>query len=197
MFNKKILFPIFLLIAFVQLYVPAKMVLDREDVLNKGTEYKFKSRPIDPTDLFREKYITLSYEENRVEVPNDRDWMRGEIVYVYLTTDSAGFAKIKSVSKEKLNNNQDYLKTKINYVSDRGPTKLTILTIDYPFNRYYMEESKAYEAEKAYRRSGRDTNQIAYSLVSIKDGEAALKEVFIDGVPIKEVVLKNREQPNE
>ena len=194
MFNNKILFPLFLLIAFVQLYVPAKMVLDIEDVLKSGTEYKFKSRPVDPTDLLRGKYITLSYEENRVEVEDGNNWRRGEIVYVYLSTDSAGFAKIKSVSKEKLNNNQDYLKTTVRYVSNESPFELTI---DYPFDRFYMEESKAYEAESSYRRSRRDTSQIAYSLVSIKDGEAVLKEVLIDGIPIREVVLNKREQQNE
>ena len=68
-----------------------------------------------------------------------------------------------------------------------------MLAIDYPFDRYYMEESKAYDAELTYRKSQLDTSQIAYALVSIKDGEAVLKDVLINGVSIREIVIKERE----
>jgi len=190
MINKKILLPVFILVALVQLFVPAKMILDREDILDKGKEYKFKTEPIDPNDPFRGKYITLRYEDDMIEIQNEADWIRGEIIYVFLTTDNEGFAKIQSVSKENPTNNQDFLKTKVSYVTGNGANKLTI---DYPFDRYYMEESKAYDAELTYRESQLDTSQIAYALVSINDGEAVLKDVLINGVSIREIVIKERE----
>ena len=190
MINKKILLPVFILIALVQLFVPAKIILDREDILDKGKEYKFKTKPIDPNDPFRGKYITLRYEDDMIEIQNESDWLRGEIIYVFLTTDDEGFAEIQSVSKENPANNQDFIKTKVSYVTDDGSNKLII---DYPFDRYYMEESKAYDAELIYRESQRDTSQIAYALVSIKDGEAVLKDVLINGVSIREIVIKERE----
>ena len=190
MINKKISLSVFILVALVQLSVPAKMIFDREDILNNGKEYKFKTKPIDPNDPFRGKYIRLSYYEDVIEVENEADWTKGEIIYVSLTTDREGFAKIKSVSKENLVNNQDFLKTKVRYIADNGPEKLTI---DYPFDRFYMEESKAYDAKLIYRKSQHDTSQIAYALVSIKDGEAVLKDVLINGVSIREIVIKERE----
>ena len=190
MINNKILLPIFILVALVQLSVPAKMIFDREDILNSGKEYKFKTKSIYPNDPFRGKYITLSYHEDVIEVENGADWTEGEIIYVSLTTDREGFAKIKSVSKENLVNNQDFLKTKVRYIVGNGSNKLTI---DYPFERFYMEESKAYDAELIYRESQPDTSQITYALVSIKDGEAVLKDVLINGVPIKEIVINERE----
>lgn len=190
MIKKKILLSVFILVALVQLFVPAKMILDREDILDMGKEYKFKTEPIDPNDPFRGKYITLRYEENMIEIQNEKDWIRGEIIYVFLTTDNEGFAKIKSVSKENPTDNQDFLKTKVSHVTGNGSNKLTI---DYPFDRYYMEESKAYDAELTYRKSQLDTSQIAYALVSIKDGEAVLKDVLINGVSIREIVIKERE----
>ena len=189
MINKKVLFLIFILVAIVQLSVPAKMIFDREDVINNGKAFKFKTKPIDPNDPFRGKYIRLRYKGNKIRVQNVADWHRGENIYVFLTTDNEGFAKILSVSKEKQNNNQDYLKTKVNYVASGSNT----LTIDYPFDRYYMEESKAYGAEITYRKSQLDTNQIAYALVNIKDGEAVLKDVLINDVSIKEIVKKELE----
>jgi len=190
MINKKILLSVFILVALVQLFVPAKMILDREDILDKGKEYKFKTEPIDPNDPFRGKYITLRYEDDMIDIQNEADWIRGEIIYVFLTTNNEGFAKIQSVSKENPTNNQDFLKTKVSYVSGNGSNKLTI---DYPFDRYYMEESKAYDAELTYRESQLDTSQIAYALVCIKDGEAVLKDVLINEVSIREIVIKERE----
>lgn len=173
--------------ALVQLYVPAKMIWDREEIIATGIAYKFKTAPIDPNDPFRGKYVSLSYDENSVVVENKEDWKSREDIYVYLTTDADGFAKIKSVSKEKPTAHQDFLKAKVYSVS--GNNKLTI---DYPFDRFYMEESKAYDAELAYRKTQIDSSKTTYALVKIKDGEAVLKDVLIDGISIREIVKANR-----
>lgn len=191
MLNKKILLPVFILVALVQLYVPASMILSREHILDTGTAYKFKTEPIDPSDPFRGKYITLAYEEDRIEIQNEADWFRGETIYVFLTTDDEGFAKIQSVSKENPTNSQDFLKTKVRYVTNNGSNKLTI---NYPFDRFYMEESKAYDAELIYRQFQQDTSKITYALVSINNGDAVLKDVLIDGIPIREVVKENQKK---
>ena len=108
---------------------------------------------------------------------------------VFLTTDENGFAKIKSVSKLEPADKQDFLKAKVRFISYDGSK----LTIDYPFDRFYMEESKAYDAELTYNRSRRDTNSVAYALVNIKNGESVLKDVMIDGISIREIV-KQEEQ---
>ena len=188
--SKKILLPAFILVALVQLYVPAKMIWDREKVLEKGKEYKFKTAPIDPTDPFRGKYISLSFEENTAQIENKMDWTKGEQIFVYLTTDNEGFAKIKSISKEKPIDNQDFLRAKVRFISGSDSNKLTI---DYPFDRFYMEELKAYDAELTYRQSQQDTSKLTYALVRIENGEAVLQDVLIDGIPIMEIIEKNKE----
>ena len=99
--SKKIIFLAFILVALVQIYVPAKIILDRAIVLNSGKEFKFKTAPIDPSDPFRGKYINLNFNDNTIEIQNKENWARGETVFVLLTTDNNGFAKIKSVSKAK------------------------------------------------------------------------------------------------
>lgn len=188
--NKKLLLTVFAVVALVQLYVPAKMIWNREVILKSGTEYKFKTAPIDPSDPFRGKYITLSFEENTVQIYNETHWTSGEQIFVYLTTDKDGFAKIKSVSKEKPENDQEFLKAKVGFVTGDRPNNLTI---NYPFDRFYMEESKAPEAELMYQESQQDLNKITYALVSIKNGYAVLKDVLIDGVSISEIVNITRE----
>jgi hypothetical protein len=57
-----------------------------------------------------------------------------------------------------------------------------------------MEEGKTYEAETAYREYNRDTiiTKPAYALVAIKEGSAVLKDVIIEGISIKDYVIKER-----
>lgn len=190
MSNKKIVLSVFILVALVQLYVPAKMIFDKEDTLKTGTDYKFNTAPIDPTDPFRGKYIVLSYKDNVAKVKNEKDWVWGEPIYVFLENDQNGFAKITSVSKEKPTESQNFLKAEVSAITSDGSNKLTIY---FPFDRYYMEESKAYDAELIYAASAQDTTQVTYALVSIKDGDAVLKEVLIGGISIREIV-KERQQ---
>ncbi len=175
----------FVLVALAQLYVPAKMIFDREKILREGKEYKFKTAPVDPTDFFRGKYITMSYEENSFKVPATETWDSDENIYVQLTTDKDGFAKILSVSKVYPHHDADYVKAKVNIV-EYNSNDLTKIVFEYPFDRFYMEEFKAGDAEEAYRESLRDSAKSTYALVSIKDGEAVLKDVMIDGISIKE-----------
>lgn len=182
--SQKIMLTAFVLVALVQLYVPAKMIWDKETILEAGLTYKFKTAPIDPNDPFRGKYITLSFDENTVTVSNEEDWTSGEMIYLSLTTDNSGFAKIKSTSKKKPVRSTNFIQAKVKYVLGNGTNKLTI---DYPFDRYYMEESKAYDAEQVYRQSLRDTCKITYALIKVKDGDAALKDVMINGTSIREM----------
>jgi len=191
--KKTILLIIFLLVALVQIYVPASMILDREAVLAQGTEFKFRTAPIDPNDPFRGKYITLSFIDTTVPIVNESNWTAGESVYALLTTDEQGFAQIQSVTRDYPPEDQDFLTTKISAVSSNG---IRQLTLDYPFDRFYLEETKAPEAERVYRESLRNANQETYALVSIKDGEAVLKDVLIDGASIKDIAGQSKNEKN-
>ena len=191
--NKNLLLLAFILVAIVQLYFPAKMILDNENILKTGTEYKFRTAPIDPNDPFKGKYISMRYEENSVVVETDKDWINGETIYVILTTDNNGFAKIRSVSKEKPAGNQEFVKAKVGYFT--GKNSMTLI-INYPFDRYYMEESKAQDAEETYRQSLQDLKQSTYALVYIKNGNAVLKDVLIDGISIRDIVKSNKRNKN-
>lgn len=185
MANKRILFSLFVIVAIIQLAVPAKMIWDREKILETGKEFKFETAPIDPTDPFRGKYIILSFTENKVLLNSDIPYTSGEKIFVILKKDQQGFAKIKAVTNKKPKADIDYVQASVEYVSE-FPAKT--LSVSYPFNRYYMEESKAYQAERVYIESQLDSTKTTYALVSIKNGKAVLKDIIIDGVPILQLV---------
>ena len=194
MHNLKILLPVFILMALVQIFVPAKMILDREDVLQTGVAYKFRTAPIDPNDPFRGKYVALNFSDNTFEMDSDQKWESGQPIFVMLENDPSGFAKIQGVSQEKPSNDVDFLKANVSFISGE---KNQILNIYYPFDRYYMEESKAEKAEEIYFESQIDTNQVAYALVHIKNGQAVLKDVMINDTSIREMVKSKQSRSNE
>jgi uncharacterized membrane-anchored protein len=184
---KKYLILCFIVTALAQLYVPAHMIFGRELVISRGTTYKFRLAPIDPSDPFRGKYINLYFKDNTCAIPPNFTVDFGQEVYATVAPDSAGYARIVSVSKEKPENTNDYFVAKVGY----GDAEM--LNLDFPFTRYYMEESKSYDAELAYRESSIDTTQVTYGLVSISKGDAVLTDVMINDESIKDIV-KNRQQ---
>ena len=186
--NKNLTFVIFIIVALVQLYIPAKVIFDHEDLLSSGTEFKFKVAPIDPNDPFRGKYIIIYFEENAIEVKNTDDWKVRETVYVNLTTDDKGFAKIDGYSKKKPKTGH-FIKTKVTHTVTTAKKNLIL---QYPFERFYMEEAKAPHAEKIYNESARDTSQIAYALVNVKNGDGIIKDVLINGIPIRELAANKK-----
>ncbi len=181
------LFILFLILALAQLFVPTKMILNQENILETGIIYKFKTQPIDPSDPFRGKYITLNYEARSFKT-KDSVWERNETIYVYLKKDSLGYAAVDQVSKVILEyDDKNYIQAKAKWYRNYTDE----LQIEFPFNRFYMEETKAYDAEIAVRNRQRDSlPNNTHALVYVKEGEAVLKDVIIDDISIKDYVEK-------
>lgn len=182
----------YIIIAFIvtviaQAFVPAKMVYDSEMTERHGTPFKFRTEPVDPSDPFRGKYITLNYNDD-VFFTKDSTWKRDEKVYIILKNDKEGFAEIADALHTAPKTGTNYIATTVEYYDGER------LHISLPFDRFYMEEGKAQEAETAYREFNNNENAKAtYGLVAVLDGSAVLKDVIIDDIPIKNYVLRKRE----
>lgn len=180
---------IFVVVVLVQLFIPTQMILNQESILKNGVAYKFKTQPVDPSDPFKGKYINLNYEKD-VFKTKDSSWQRNEPIFVYLTKDSLGFADIETVSRNVLpKNKNNYVKAKAGWYTSYSQE----LSIKYSFTKYYMEETKAYDAEISVRNRQRDSMpNNTYALVYIKEGEAVLSDVIIDETSIKDFVEKEQ-----
>lgn len=186
---KQLIFVAFVVVALVQLSVPAKMIFDQEEILSSGKEFKFKSAPFDPEDPFRGKYIDLSFQENSFPIQNADDWNSNDEIYVQLTTDSNGYAVVKNVSKNLPEGNMDYVKAKVDYVANLKDYPKKIF-IDYPFNRFYLEEFKAPKVDSIYRKALRDTTQDTYALIKIKEGKSVIEDVMVGQISITKLLSK-------
>jgi uncharacterized membrane-anchored protein len=173
----------FVITVVMQLSIPIKMIYDSEVTKKEGTEFKFKTVPIDPTDYLRGKYIILSYD---IEIHESQDttFVREDQVYVLLKHGKNGFAEIASLHHEAPENETDYVVAEVqSHYAGR-------IHLQFPFDRYYMNENKAQDAELAYAEYSKKDAKPAYAVVAVRNGNAVVKDVIIDGVPIKDYVVK-------
>jgi len=185
--NNKITYALFFALAVVaQWFVPLQMIYTQEDIVSTGKIFKFKTAPIDPYDAFRGKYIFLNYDQTTVSVSNVKNYNSNDEVFVLLK-DSAGYAVVKSIVKNKPKSG-NFVKAKIDWVDQMSPSK--VITIAYPFNRFYMNEFKAKPAENVYAESNRNSNHSTYALIAVKEGEEVVKDVMINGISIKKLAKK-------
>ncbi len=171
----------------LQWFVPFNMIMQQEHILKEGTTFKFKTQPIDPSDPFRGKFVVLNYQASRFEITDGTQWTRGESVFVRLQQNADGFAEIVSLEKVAPIDDNHYVKATINRVWGKNPVQVSVR---YPFERFYMEESKAPKAEAMFRDLWRDSSTTVYGLVVVHQGAAALEDVLVDGVSIKDAVNK-------
>jgi len=190
--------------------VPFTMMRGANEVLDKGAEYKFKTRPVDPSDPFRGKYVTLDFEAESY-IPKDTNEMHayesGQKVFALLEYDSMGFMKINHLSKVEPPQGSDYMIVTFSYAvpnyeydDNAKIVKATpIVNVEFPFNRFYVEESKASETEQLYwsTRTSNDST-VCYAKVKIYKGKATLVDVMINDRPILDVVREmNAKQEEE
>ena len=195
---------LFGIMCIAQWVIPARMIYQSEDVIESGTLFKFETEPVDPSDPFRGKYITLNFKEDFIE--DTSKWTSGEVVFVTFAKGEDGFARPLSIQRKQPTEGS-YLRTKVLY-SDVLSTPIEVpdsvlkiqdpqmrlakmpqrVYFSIPFDRYYLEESKAQEAEEQYRVSQRDTTSTTYGLVRMGQGQAVLVDVMIDDKSIVDIV---------
>ena len=184
---KNITFLLFLAVCLMQWYVPLSMIWEQESLLKNGKIFKFKTRPIDPNDPFRGKFIVLNYEADSYKLTPSENWSEGAKIYVILKEDTQGFAQIDRLEATLPKSNENYVKAEIQRIWGNDPRQLRLR---YPFERFYMEENKAPKAEQLFRNMTRGAN--AYSLVVINQGKSALKDVIINGASINKAIKESK-----
>lgn len=189
--NKRWLMVIFAVVAAVQVAVPVAMILQREPILRTGRVYKFRTRPVDPYDAFRGRYVQLAFEQDHAPWRSHDEVQRGMALFASVTTGTNGFAVIPEAASERPAKG-DYIKVVASHPgwgTNAGSVYFTL-----PFDRYYLEESKAPQAEKTYWEHNRrnQTNSDTYAVVRIKDGEAVLADLYVADKPIRDYFTKRK-----
>jgi uncharacterized membrane-anchored protein len=169
--------------ALLQWLVPANMIWGRERTLREGRLYRFRCAPVDPADPFRGRYLVLSFGRASAPCADSSEAGYQQQAWLLLEEDSAGFATYRSLHR-KAPGAGEALKVKIR---DRDWEDSTRTLFDLPFDRFYLEESQALEAEQQYIEQLRDSSTQVWAEVYVRDGEAVLSDVKINGRSVREL----------
>ncbi len=182
---------VFAAVAIAQVIVPVGMIARREATLRLGRAYKFRTAPVDPYDAFRGRYVWLGFEQNQARWNGETEVIPRTKAYALVEEGADGFALIREIGPQPPKSG-DYIRVEQVY---RGwGTNSAVVHFTLPFDRYYMEETAAPKAERVYweqvNRRGQ-TNHNTFAAVRIRDGDAVLKDLYVDGRPITEFVQQN------
>ncbi|MCX6996229.1 MAG: GDYXXLXY domain-containing protein [Kiritimatiellaeota bacterium] len=170
----------FALVVAAQLAVPAWMIVEREWTLRDGQVFKFKTRPIDPSDAFRGRYVWLGLEPNPVKVPDVSPWSYHQKAFAVLAADTNGFAIVERLAREAPAG-QAAVPVRVSWTdTKKGEVHINWTGLD----RLYMTEKKAPAAEDAYHAHSRRTNSTCHVTVRVRGTRAVIENLFIENQPI-------------
>jgi len=179
--NRRITVVLLFMVCLVQLGVPAAMIARKEIARRNGESFRFRCAPVDPVDPFRGRYVALSFEAERFVGPVGWEPRSGQTAFASIEVDDDGFARVAALL-ERRPEGGPFVKCRIVW---SAPGDEVVLAL--PFSRYYMEESKARSAERLYRESvSSSETSDTWAEIAILDGYAVLRELYLDGVPVRE-----------
>lgn len=182
---KKFYLILLLLIVFIQLAVPVRMIINREKVLRDGERFSFKTRPIDPADPFQGRFVRLQIQQAYCTIPEAEaeDFRGKQKIYAAIEVDEEGYARFTD-GHRKIPDTSAYLKTRTRggYTAIKDSPNCEI-RLQIPFNRFYMEEEKAPRAEIIAAEASRRGD--CWVDVRILNGRAVIEDVYVEGESIR------------
>jgi uncharacterized membrane-anchored protein len=169
---------IFVLAALAQLSVPAMMAWGRMQTLSHGRVWKFKTAPIDPEDAVRGRYVMLRFDaEDKYRQPEQLK--SADSIYAILKEGADGFAEIDHLSSSPTPADSA-MKVEPGGFWDEQQR------VVFPFRYFWVTEKNAPAAEAAYRENSRRGKENAFVTVRVRNGDAALEQLYIDDKPLTE-----------
>ncbi len=175
----------FILMVCAQLAVPASMIYGRETTLAQGEQFKFRCAPVDPYDAFRGRYVALSIQGNAA-TDSTGHIRPGQKAYALLERDEDGFAVVTDVLTAPPERGP-YVQVTTGHAMQGGRR------LNFPFDRYYMNEELAPLAEQAVRGFRSDTVE-AWISVRVRKGNAAIENLYLNGLPVEEYLRRRAGQ---
>lgn len=196
--DKKIWFRLilFLLIVMAGAAYPVIKIIHYEFPAEPPAIYRFKAGIVDPYDPFRGRYVALNALPNEIMLKEKKKFQNGAYIYAVLSNDKQGIATVSDLVQSPVAN-MDHLK--IRYYDHMDPSNSKdktggiIYRIRLPFDRFYLNENLAPEAEKAVAEITRQNDGECIIKVKIySDGNYAIEDLEINGRSIHEYLKNNK-----
>lgn len=174
---------IFAIAVLAQWAAPLSQIRVYEQTLREGMMIRLKCRAPDPYDPLRGRYLAVQPEQRSARVPPGMKIPSGANVYALLMTGRDGLATLDSVSLTPPESGA-YIRVKA------GGSHQGQVFIEWPFNRFYVNEKLAPEADRWLAENIRSAKGVIAE-VRVLNGRAVLEELTFDGKPFRRI-LKER-----
>jgi hypothetical protein len=183
--RNKLLIVAFAVVAMAQLFVPGWMISTMADIAKTGSVFNFKVSHNRAGASLQGSYIWLNFEANKYKV-DKKQWDNNQNVFVIFDTDSQGFARVKSVTKEKPVGTNDWVKG----MAFLNRKDSSFLRITYPFSNYYVPNANTREAEKAFNKAMDDSLKTITLKINIRENQFLAGDLMVDSVKIGEFLKR-------
>jgi hypothetical protein len=176
---------VFAVAAVAQWLLPLSGIWQHERVISRGTLVRIECAAPDPYDPLRGRYLAVRPAESTVSQP--KGFPRGgHVVPVWATLEAGDdeLARIKSVSLEPVSGPTVILLMARSWGTINGTD---VIGLEWPFDRFYLNERLAPDADKLVAERRRDGKRTVAEL-HLLDGQAVLTDILLDGVSIRELV---------
>jgi uncharacterized membrane-anchored protein len=170
-----------LLLALLQFGVVGWMIWRYQRIQSTGSVHRFLLEPVDPADPFRGRYLQLSFEADEVALC-PFNGQHTDRLYLSLGKDSLGFVRFAKADKEAPSSGE-YLQADVAdiYGNENG---CATARLDFPFDRWYMNEELAPKAEKEVAAALTRAGTRCWLAVRIRDGKAVAEQLYINDTAI-------------
>ena len=161
-------------------------------------EYFFETEIYDPYDPARGRYVQLNFRNRQVFLTKKNTAVAGymENCFAVLDTGKDGNAVITDLCKtrKEIPHGKDYLRVKYRGFyhewdsKNKKRKKTGYHSIELPFQRFYMNEKLAPEAENLVREYTRGKNEVRLKVKIYSDGGFSVDDLFVRGRPIRELI---------
>jgi uncharacterized membrane-anchored protein len=181
----------YILAALVLCGLILAMIWPRAAILRSGQEVRLEIAPVDPRDLFRGDYVVLAYRIGTVDLPQDvtTSFARGQQVFVTLRPDASNKSRAVAISAERpAVSGADIVIA--GFVSAPSACQLNdagnrdcklgnrAVGVRYGLESYFVPQGEGKKIELMPRARLEIVAAVAAS------GQAAIKRLLIDGVPV-------------
>ena len=159
-------------------------------------EFLFRTGALDPYDSFRGRYVTLNPMPNTVSAGKEVSKRSQRLRYAVLARGEDGFAEVTRLTEEPPSG-EPFVRVHnvFRRYEWRGNRKseTALYQFSFPFNRFYLNEKLAPEAEALVTETIRkNADHCVLSVLVYADGSYAVKDLLIRGTPLLEVIREKK-----
>lgn len=175
---------IFGVASLAQWAAPMSRIYTYEQALTHGTLIKLKCTAPDPYDPLRGRFLAIRPAQQQIPVAETLQLQRGTTFYASFSTGDDGLTTLSGVTLDPPEKGES-IRLRTRYFSNDKN-----VNFDWPFERFYINEKLAPEAD-AWLAENIRSAQGVIAEVRVLNGKAVLADLSLDGKSFRDI-LKER-----